>query len=83
MKIKGGIIGLIIYLIISFVLFFIAHICQIFSGSESNICPIFIIPFSIIANIMPFSDKINYLISLVIFLILFFVAGMILYRKQN
>ncbi len=81
MKIKGGVIGLAIFLIISFILFFSAHICQ--SLSKSNSCSIFVIPFSIIANLMPFSREINYIISLVIFLGLFFVVGIILYNRYK
>tara|TARA_Y100000310_G_scaffold26446_2_gene25218 strand:- start:552 stop:803 length:252 start_codon:yes stop_codon:yes gene_type:complete len=80
-RFRGGIIGLIVGLLIETLLFFIGHVCQIFFGVSSNICPMFIIPFSLVADVLFFSVRINYLISLGIFLVICFVLGSVILRK--
>jgi hypothetical protein len=79
---RGGIIGAIIGLAIWTVLFFVGHICQIILGGKSSVCPVFIIPFSWVANLLMFSVRINYLISLGVFLVICFITGMIIVRKR-
>jgi len=79
---KSGIIGMIVGLLIGTVLFFIGHVCQIFLAGSSEVCLRFIIPFSLIANLLFFSVRVNYLISIGLFLVICFLAGIIFLRKR-
>lgn len=80
---RGGIIGTIVGLLIESLIFFIGHLCQIFLGGDSRVCPnIIIFPFSLIANLFNFSIRMNYLISLGIVAIIFFILGAIFLRKH-
>jgi len=79
---KGGVIGVIFGLLIETILFFISHIFQIFLGGENKISPAIIIPFNLIANLFNYGVKVNYLISLTIVLIIFFMIGAIFLRNR-
>ena len=79
---KGGVIGVILILLIETGLFFTGHVCQLFAGGNSKICSLIIIPFTLIANVLNYSVKINYLISLGIFIVIFFAIGAVLFRKN-
>jgi len=81
-SIKGGLLGIIFGLIVVVFLFFVAHICQLFTGSEFTACGLPVIPFSLIAGIIPFSEKISYSISISLFLLLFLVIGIIFLRNR-
>ena len=79
---KGGIIGVIVGLVVEFILFFLAHLCQVFLGDTNGSCSYFILPYSLVAEIIPYSERIGYLLSLGVFLIIMFAIGSLIFRKR-